>query len=208
MWYDAFSLVYDRALEDLYAPFRPAAVEALRLGEGATVLDVPCGTGQSLDLLVPAVGPAGRVVGVDRSGGMLRRARRRTARAGWDNVALRQASVAEVDADWLSDVLGRPEVDGVLCALGLTALPRWEGAFEGLWSLLRPGGRFVLFDVYAAERTRESRTVEAVAQADLSREAWRPLEARSDDFERRVLPAEARTLGGELYVASGTKRAA
>jgi S-adenosylmethionine-diacylgycerolhomoserine-N-methlytransferase len=94
MWYDLFSIFYDRALEDLYAPFRPAAVEALRLEPGATVLDVPCGTGQSLSLLAQAVGPAGTVLGVDRSGGMLQKARRRANRAGWNNVVLEWAPVA------------------------------------------------------------------------------------------------------------------
>jgi S-adenosylmethionine-diacylgycerolhomoserine-N-methlytransferase len=208
MWYDLFSLFYDRALEDLYAPLRPTAVEALRLEAGATVLDVPCGTGQSLDLLAQAVGPTGTVLGVDRSGGMLRQARRRANRAGWRNVVLKRAPVAQVNTRWLSDTLGKSELDGVLCALGLTALPHWENAFEGLFALLRPGGRFVLFDVYAAERTRETRMVETVARADLSRETWRPLEARCDDFERALLPADPRTFGGELYVASGSKRKA
>jgi ubiquinone/menaquinone biosynthesis C-methylase UbiE len=208
MWYDLFALFYDRALEDLYAPFRPAAVEALRLADSASVLDLPCGTGQSFDVLVPAVGPTGSVLGVDQSGGMLRKARRRAGRAGWDNVTLRQVSAAHVDADLLTDVLGEPELDGVLCALGLTALPEWEAAFEQLFSLLRPGGRFVLFDAYAPDRTREARAVELVARADLSREAWRPLAAQCNDFERVVLPADVKKFGGELYVASGTKGAA
>lgn len=201
MWYDLFSLVYDRALEDLYAPFRPAAVEALRLGDGAAVLDLPCGTGQSLDLLVPAVGPTGTVIGVDASRGMLRRARRRVDRAGWDTVSLVHATAADASPARL----GVEGVDGVLCALGLTALPDWEATFDRLFEVLRPGGRFVLFDVYAAERTKETRSVELVARADLSREAWRPLEARCADFSRDILPADPKTFGGELYVASGTK---
>ena len=205
MWYDVFSLFYDHALEDLYAPFRPVAVEALRLADGASVLDLPCGTGQSFDSLVPAVGPTGSVLGVDASSGMLRRARCRVDRAGWDNVTLHQAAAADVDADLLAGALGEPEVDGVLCALGLTALPEWEAAFERLFSLVRPGGRFVLFDAYAAERTREARSVELVARADLSRETWRPLAARCRDFAREVLPADVKKFGGELYVASGTK---
>ncbi len=208
MWYDLFALFYDRALEDLYAPFRPAAVEALRLADGARVLDLPCGTGQSFDALVTAAGPTGSVLGVDQSGGMLRKARRRVSRAGWDNVTLSQASVANVDANLLTDALGEPAVDGVLCALGLTALLEWEAAFERLFSLVRPGGRFVLFDAYAPERTREARSVELVARADLSREAWRPLAARCPDFEREVLPADVKKFGGELYVASGTKGSA
>lgn len=207
MWYDLFSLFYDRALEDLYAPFRPVAIEALRLFDGARVLDLPCGTGQSFDALVPAVGPTGTVFGVDRSNGMLQRAQRRIAREGWENVVLRRAPAAEVDAELLADALGVLEVDGVLCALGLTALPEWEEAFERMFSLLRPGGRFVLFDVYAPERTREARSVELVARADLSREAWRLLADRCSDFEREVLPADVKKFGGELYVASGTKGA-
>ena len=201
MWYDLFSLVYDRALEDLYAPFRPAAVEALRLTEGARVLDLPCGTGQSFDLLVPAVGPSGTVIGVDASRGMLRRAQRRVDRAGWGTVSLVHATAAEAGPARL----GVEGVDGVLCALGLTALPDWEAAFERLFEMLRPGGRFVLFDVHAAERTKETRLVELVARADLSREAWRPLEARCADFHREVLPADPAQFGGDLYVASGTK---
>ncbi|PAP79432.1 hypothetical protein B1759_13985 [Rubrivirga sp. SAORIC476] len=201
MWYDLFSLVYDRALEDLYAPFRPAAVEALHLTEGARVLDLPCGTGQSFDLLVPAVGPSGTVIGVDASRGMQRRAQRRVDRAGWDTVSLVHADAAEAGPARL----GVEGVDGVLCALGLTALPDWEAAFERLFEMLRPGGRFVLFDVHAAERTKETRSVELVARADLSREVWRPLEARCADFSREVLPADPAQFGGDLYVASGTK---
>ena len=208
MWYDLFSLVYDRALEDLYAPFRPAAVDALRLSPGASVLDLPCGTGQSLDLLAPAVGPSGSVLGVGASAGMLRQARRRVERAGWGHVALRQARAADVDADVLDEGLGQCEVDGVLCALGLTALPEWEATFDRLFALLRPGGRFVLFDVYAPDRTRQTRAVEWVARADLARRAWHPLARRCRDAERRVQPADPATFGGELYVAAGTKEAA
>lgn len=205
MWYDLFSLVYDRALEDLYAPFRPAAIEALRLGRGDRVLDVPCGTGQSFDLVAPLVGPTGGVLGVDRSRGMLRQARRRAERAGWAHVALRQTAAGEVDADLVAGAIGPGAVDGVLCALGPTALPAWEATFERLFGLLRPGGRFVLFDVYAAAPTRASRSVELVARADLSRAGWRPLAARCADAERTVLPADPETFGGELYVAAGTK---
>lgn len=207
MWYDVFSLFYDPALEQLYAPFRPTAVDALKLDAGARVLDLPCGTGQSLGLLVSAVGPAGFVVGVDNSRGMLRQARRRVARAGWSNVALRKRSAIEVGTDLLIETVGAPVVDGVLCALGLTALPQWERTFERLFALVRPGGRFVLFDVYAPERTPQTRSVEVVARADLSRPAWQLLAAQCDDFVREVLPADEKRFGGELYVASGTRKA-
>ena len=145
------------------------------------------------------------VLGVDQSSGMLRQAHRRVQKRGWENVLLRQASASDVDAGMLVDALGKPEVDAVLCALGLTARPEWEATFERLFKLLSPGGRFVLFDVYAAERTSSARSVELVARADLSREAWRPLEAMCAGFERTVLSTDVKKFGGELYVACGHK---
>ncbi len=113
--------------------------------------------------------------------------------------------LAHVDA--LESELRRihTQLDGVLCALGLTALPDWEAAFTRLFSLLRPRGRFVLFDAFAAAKTFETRSVELVARAELSREVWRPLEAQCADFQRTVLPADVKKFGGELFVASGTK---
>lgn len=204
IWYDLFSLFYDRALEDLYAPFRPAAVRALRLEKGARLLDIPCGTGQSLGLLVDAAGPNGVVVGVDYSSGMLRKAQRRAKNAGWKNVHMIRSRAADVDSEMLSERTGHRTVDGVLCALGLTALPEWEATFDQLYSLVRPGGQIVLFDVYASERTRETASVEVVARADLSRQVWLPLAERCPDFTREVLPADPKKFGGELYVAAGT----
>lgn len=200
-WYDVFALSYDRQLERTYRPYRPRAVDALRLAPGATVLDVACGTGQNLPLLVAAVGPAGRVVGVDASAGMLRQARRRVERAGWTNVTL-----VEADAQALApDVAGAEAVDGVIVALGLTAIPDWEGAFRRAFARLRPGGRFVIFDVHAERRTLQTRLVEWIARADLGRRVWAPLEAACPDFTREDTGAPARTFGGTLFVASGTK---
>lgn len=205
MWYDVFSLYYDFLLEGLYRPFRETAVRELRLTPGARALDLPCGTGQSLDLLVSAVGPTGKVLGVDLSKGMLRKARRRVDRGGWQNVVLRQAPAAEVDSEFIAGAMGQPRLDGVLCALGLSVLPNWESVIDSLFSLLRPGGRFVIFDVYANKRTMSRRAVELGARADLSRKLWLPLEARCNDFQREVFPSDPKKVGGELYAASGTR---
>lgn len=205
MWYDLFSYFYDWALEDLYALYRPLAVEALELSEGDCVLDVPCGSGQSFRLLVEAVGRKGHVMGIDRSRGMMNQARRRIARAGWTNVELHRFDVSRMTADRVAVVLGRMPLDGVLCSLGLTALPHFQRTFETLFALVRPGGRFVLLDVYAPEPTRASRMVEFVARADLSRRAWRPLEKASEGFRREVVSDDHVKFGGELYIASGTK---
>lgn len=58
-WYDTFSIFYDAAVGQIYAPYRGAAAQALQLSAGDVVLDVPCGTGL-LD------GAVGRSVQVDK----------------------------------------------------------------------------------------------------------------------------------------------
>lgn len=204
-WYDVFSRFYDASLESLYADARVAAAEALRLQPGQVVLDLPCGTGLSFDVLAPAVGSEGRVVGVDSSAGMLARAHRRAASRGWPQVVTAQHDVHQFDADALRALTDRTDCDAVLVFLGLTAFDRWREAFERICSLLRPGGRAVVVDVFAERPSLQGKMVNLVARADIRRRVWEPLQRASDDFERRVLPAR-REYGGELYVASGSPR--
>lgn len=206
-WYDVFAFFYDRALEDLYAPHRAAAIEALHLRPGMTVLDAPCGTGQSLPDLAAKVGPSGAVVGVDASSGMLGKARRRVEKSGLVSVSLHQAMIP----DGL-DAVGTEPHDAIFCALGLSALP--QSTFSALWARLRPGGRFVLFDVFAEKPSLQTRIVEQMARARLTHRDWLQLESaalETEDpqraFRRVALPADPAQMGGELYFAVGVKPA-
>src|ERR1700742_3284812 len=53
---------------------RLRTVHALGLRPGDTVVDMACGTGLNFPLLEKAVGPGGRIVGVDLTDAMLARA--------------------------------------------------------------------------------------------------------------------------------------
>jgi arsenite methyltransferase len=75
------------------AGIRARTIVRLAVRPGDTVLDVGSGTGLSLPLLVAAVGPQGRVVGVERSSGMMALARERARAAGWQNVELIEAEM-------------------------------------------------------------------------------------------------------------------
>lgn len=67
---------------------RAGCLSALHLEPGDTVVEFGCGPGVNLPALRAAVGPEGRVVGVDITRPMLERARALVARRGWENVAL------------------------------------------------------------------------------------------------------------------------
>ncbi|WP_394354524.1 class I SAM-dependent methyltransferase [Halobellus ruber] len=73
---------------------RRRCVAALGLDPGDTVVEFGCGPGVNLPVLRDAVGPDGRVVGVDITGPMLRRARGLVDRRGWENVSLVRGDAA------------------------------------------------------------------------------------------------------------------
>jgi SAM-dependent methyltransferase len=114
--YDAWARVYDwfaRATASV-GGVRAACVRALDLDPGDTVVEFGCGPGVNLPALRDAVGPSGRVVGVDVSAGMLDRAAGLVERRGWGNVSL-----VEADAE-------RPPVaaaDGVLATFVTSLFP-------------------------------------------------------------------------------------
>ncbi|MGH8688588.1 MAG: class I SAM-dependent methyltransferase [Burkholderiales bacterium] len=84
---------------------RRRTVALLALAPGERVLDVDCGTGLSFPLLAEAVGPSGRVTGVEVSPEMAAQARARVAAAGWTNVSVVEASVESATLEGLYDAL-------------------------------------------------------------------------------------------------------
>ena len=112
-------------------PLRRRVISLLELRPGETVLDVGCGTGLSIPILRQAVGPGGRVVGVDVSPEMLAVARERGRREGWGNVALIEGSM---------DHAPLPRLDAVLFNYTHDVL-RSARALGNIFSAARPGAR-------------------------------------------------------------------
>lgn len=201
-WYDWFAMMYDPALETLYRRYRRSAAEALDLDASMTVLDVPCGTGQSFKALHERVQPGGTYVGLDLSRGMLARARlrgRSHERAHFVNADAGTVTRADLAQQGVPEQFDRLHV-----FLGLTTFAGWSDAFENLWGLLRPGGRCVVVDVYNERPGIQGRFVEIMAQAELKRRVWEPMEGLAEGFDRQVLSTDA-VHGGELWLACGYK---
>ncbi len=204
--YDLFSSFYDASTEKHYVEQRPLAVAALDLAPGLSVLDLPCGTGQAFDGIAPAVAPGGTLVGVDFSGGMLGKARKRVAKNGWEHVVLLEGDAGAVSSADLAAAGGPEQVDRLHVFLGMSAFPDPGAAFTNLWALLKPGGRCVVVDVFTEKLSFQGRMVNWTAKADITRRSWEPLEAVAEGFERRDLPSKA-LHGGTVFLATGTKPA-
>jgi demethylmenaquinone methyltransferase/2-methoxy-6-polyprenyl-1,4-benzoquinol methylase len=202
-WYDVFASFYDASLDATYREHRQQALRALAVQPGMTVVDVGCGTGASLPVLVSAVGPTGRVVGVDASSGMLQKAQARVRRNGWDNVVLREVAP---DSDHTPDAIARElgVVQRVHCFLSLSVIEAWREVLDGWWQVLAPGGRFVIADVHNPRPGPYAKLVELIASASLPRKSWEPLAQRCADFALDWQES-SRSLGGKFFVASGTK---
>jgi ubiquinone/menaquinone biosynthesis C-methylase UbiE len=133
----AFIPFFDRILF-LPKDSRRKAVSRLGLAAGDNVLDIGCGTGRSLSYLQKAVGPTGRVYGIDISPGMLRQARKSCDVNGWENVDLVQCDAAEFAAP--------APLNGVLFSLSYNTMPDHRAVLRRAWNQLAPGGRLVIMD--------------------------------------------------------------
>ncbi|MDH3242653.1 MAG: methyltransferase domain-containing protein [Alphaproteobacteria bacterium] len=118
--------------------YRRLAVEAIAPRQGDTVIEIGCGTGMNFPLLREKVGPEGRIIGVDISEAMLKRAAKRIDAAGWKNVELVRSSAADY---------AFPEgVDGIIATGVLTYEPDYDKVIERGARALAPGKRWVVFD--------------------------------------------------------------
>jgi ubiquinone/menaquinone biosynthesis C-methylase UbiE len=80
---------------DAYRPLTDALLRTAGIWRGARILDLGCGPGDVTVTAAELVGPAGHVIGVDRSATALDLARRRTSADGHANVSY---ELAEIDA--------------------------------------------------------------------------------------------------------------
>lgn len=146
-FYGENAALYDRiATLPPVGRWRARAAAALSLSPGDTVVEMGCGTGANLPYLRRAVGPAGRVVGVDLTGPLLARARDRTAHEGWANVHV-------VQGDATMHPVADPDALLATFVVGLLEDP--SGAVDDWCDLVSEssteGGRVALVDATASE---------------------------------------------------------
>lgn len=181
--------------------WRRRAVQHLQLKPGDCVIDAGCGSGSNFTFLVDAVGPNGRVLGIEIDPFMTAKARELVLVKGWKNVSVITASAQDAVLENQYDALLMFAVQEILNS---------EQALNALFTGLRDKARVVTFGAKLSDTfpgrlanplfRRLSRTW-LPPEAPIGARPWEHLEARLDDLKVEI------QAGGIFYLVHGTKRA-
>jgi ubiquinone/menaquinone biosynthesis C-methylase UbiE len=186
-----------------HGALRRRAVQALGLRAGDSVIDIACGTGLNFPLIEEAIGPGGRLIGVDLTDEMLARARDRIAANGWRNITLVQADAAEFDFP--------AQVDAILSTYAMSQVPESAKVIARGAAALSGRGRWVVLDVKVPDKTPRwlaqlgTATVRPFAAIDewLMRRPWEATRAAMQEELADLSWAEL--LFGTAYLAAGSR---
>lgn len=182
---------------------RRRAIGSLALSRGGCVVDIGCGTGANFALLEQAVGPTGRIIGVDLTDAMVAQARLRARAHDWRNISLVNAAAADFEFPG--------DVGGIIATYAHCLQPDPQRVVARGAAALASGGRLVVLDLKLPDHTPEwliQRAPSAVTRSAALRD-WavrRPWEQVRCAIENGLCEASWTELFfGTAYLAIGVR---
>ena len=120
-----------------------------RIPAGAAVVDIGSGAGMDLLLAARRAGPSGRVIGIDMTEAMRRRASQGAAMAGLTSVEVREGDATSLPVE-------DGTIDVVISHGVLNLVPEKERAVAEIARVLKPAGRLQIADIIIGEALPDS----------------------------------------------------
>ncbi len=111
-----------------------------KIKKGDTVIDLGSGAGNDCFVARHETGETGKVIGIDFTEAMIKRARLNAEKLGFNNVEFRQGDIEQMPvSDAIADVIVSN------CVLNL--VPDKENVIRDIYRTLKPGGHFSISDI-------------------------------------------------------------
>ena len=115
-----------------------------KIKQGDIVLDLGSGAGFDVFLAAKKVGKVGKVIGVDFSEEMIKKAQKNAEKYGYKNTEFRLGDIENLPVEDNS-------VDVIISNCVINLAPNKEKVFEESYRVLKKGGKMFVFDIVQAE---------------------------------------------------------
>jgi len=199
---EAINVRYSKLAEESCCLSCGGAVHHSQAQEGEICVDLGSGRGNDVIRLAERVGKKGFVYGIDLSQGMIKKANKNADNLGIDNVEFKQSTFENLP-------LKCGSTDLIISNCTINHATHKLRVWQEIYRVLKPGGRFVVSDIYSSEPVPEEYASNPVAIAEcwagsVTRQAYLEQLKKAGFNKITILEESAPYYKGKIHVSSWT----